>query len=88
MDLEHLRKKIDLVDEKIVHALSERKDIVRRIGEYKRKHGLEVFDPKREEKLFAKLREIAVKENLDEDFVLDIFKKIVEQSRKNQSAKN
>ena len=54
MDISDHRKRIDEIDSELIRLLDERMDIVKEIAEYKQAHGLEVFDPAREqEKLEA-----------------------------------
>lgn len=48
MAIEQLRKKVDLVDEKILSALNERSKIIKEIGLEKSKGGKAVYDPARE----------------------------------------
>lgn len=46
--LDDLRKKIDACDRKLLELFEERMAIVDEIGRCKRKHGLPIYDPKRE----------------------------------------
>ncbi len=54
-ELELLRKKIDLIDEKIVELLDERAQIALKIGEIKKRMGQPVYVPGRERVIFEKL---------------------------------
>lgn len=47
------RKQIDAVDLKIVDLLNERTEIVHRIGRIKRQFALPIYEPKREDQVFA-----------------------------------
>ncbi|MEQ1840327.1 MAG: chorismate mutase, partial [Verrucomicrobiales bacterium] len=55
MSLEELRIKIDAIDTDIIHLLNERADIVHEIGVIKKREGLEIYAPEREEKLLRSL---------------------------------
>ena len=58
MSIEDIRTKIDRVDRELLKLLSERAELVHEVGEIKRKEGLEIFAPDREEKLLRKLVEL------------------------------
>jgi len=47
------RQKIDAVDVKIVALLNERTEIVHEIGRIKRQYSLPIYEPKREDQVFA-----------------------------------
>lgn len=84
MDIEKLRKKINKIDEEIISLLVERVKIIKKIGEIKKEKGLEVFDKDREEEIIFKLKKKAEENGLNKDFVVDIYKKIIEESKKEQ----
>ena len=86
-DIEFYRDKIDLVDREIVNLLTERFEIARDIAELKKNIDIDVFDKKREEEIFAKLKDWAKELNLDEDFLRKIFELIIKESRKIQKDK-
>ena len=81
MSLEKFRRKIDTADREIIKLISKRMKISLAIGNYKKKHGMKIFDKKREEKLFADIRKIARKSGLDEKTAEKIFRIIVKESR-------
>ena len=55
MSLEDLRIQIDAIDTQIIRLLNERCDFVHEIGLIKKKEGLEIYAPEREEKLLRSL---------------------------------
>mgnify|MGYP006286862561 CR=1 FL=1 len=57
MDLEHLRSKIDAVDDHILQLLNNRYELVRQVAAVKRREGVDFFDPNREKTLLARLCE-------------------------------
>jgi 3-dehydroquinate dehydratase-2 len=75
-ELTQLREKIDKIDEEILRLFNERMDIAFQIGEYKKEHGLAVFDPVREqEKLSA----------INDPYAHKLFLTLFELSRECQS---
>lgn len=55
MSIESLRREIDRLDDQIVRLLHERARSVTRIAAKKRRHGLAIFDPAREEAILARV---------------------------------
>ncbi len=55
MPLSELRQKIDTIDDKLLALLNERADLVHEVGEIKKKDGLEIYAPEREEQLLQAL---------------------------------
>ena len=74
MPLEQLREKIDKVDSRIIALLEERVDLAKKIGEAKRKHGLPISDPNREQEVLIKVTE---KTKLNKGFVKKMFQGIM-----------
>ena len=81
MPLEQLREKIDRVDSRIVALLEERSDLAKKVGEAKRKHGLPMVDPKREQEVIIKVTE---RTKLNKGFVKNLFERIIEYCRENE----
>ncbi len=46
-----LRLKLDSIDERLMRLYSERMEVSKRIGAYKRENGMEIFDPEREKEV-------------------------------------
>ncbi len=55
MGLDEIRKKIDELDSELLRLLNERADLVHEVGEIKKKDGLEIYAPEREEALLQAL---------------------------------
>lgn len=72
-----LRKKIDNVDEKIVHLLKERMDLCKNIGAIKTKNGLSVKDHRREDEVYLHAMAKALECGLDPQKIEAIFKDII-----------
>jgi chorismate mutase len=72
-----LRKKIDVVDAKIVLLLKERMDICKSIGALKVKNGLAVKDHRREDEVYLHVMAKALESGLDPQKVEAVFKDII-----------
>ncbi|MFT5906040.1 MAG: chorismate mutase/prephenate dehydratase [Cryomorphaceae bacterium] len=55
MPLNDIRKKIDSIDSQLLNLLAQRVDCVHTVGEIKKKEGLQIYAPEREELLLQKL---------------------------------
>lgn len=55
MTLDEIRQHIDAIDTDIVRLLAERAELVHEVGNYKRRNGLEIYAPEREEALLQRL---------------------------------
>ena len=79
MTLDEVRTKIDSVDQELLRLLNERADLVHTVGEIKRKEGLEIYAPDREEKLLKKLIEVNSqrKGRLPEKSIRAIYREII-----------
>ena len=77
MSLEELRIKIDAVDTSIIHLLNERADIVHEIGVIKKREGLEIYAPEREEKLLRSLIAKGEGGRLPEESIRAIYREIM-----------
>mgnify|MGYP006300925203 CR=1 FL=1 len=76
MSIEDARKTVDEIDKDIVRLLSRRADAALRIGREKRKEGLPVCDPSREEDVLK--RALAMNEGpLDDGMLEGIYREIM-----------
>jgi chorismate mutase/prephenate dehydratase len=76
-DIQTLRKRVDLVDDQIIKALSERVKICHAIGEVKKEQGLPVRDKGRENEVYLKVKEKAAKFGLDSVQIEVLYREIV-----------
>lgn len=67
-ELERLRGSIDNLDAAIICMLAERFKVTQQVGLLKKERGLAPADPEREEQQIARLRDLAVRANLDPEF--------------------
>lgn len=84
-ELEQMRKKIDAIDQQVVDLLSKRQDQVKQVVALKKVHHLPVYHPAREEDLISSRRHQARTAGLDPDYVEELFRVILRQSRVEQS---
>ncbi|MDR2579991.1 MAG: chorismate mutase [Fibromonadaceae bacterium] len=78
-EIEALRKNIDSIEGQLISLLNERARQVLEIGRIKKKQGLPIVDSKRENLILNRV----VQKNpgpVSNDFLIDIFKKIIEES--------
>ena len=79
MSLEKARQEIDAIDQQLIRLLNERARYVHQIGEIKRKDGLDIYVPDREEKLLQKLAQLNRAEDglLTEKAIRAIYREIM-----------
>jgi monofunctional chorismate mutase len=80
-ELDRLRAAIDAVDKKILMLIGERVKLVLGVGEIKRKHGLAVYDPKRETEVLEQLVHQAT-DPLDAETIRRVFECLIAESRR------
>ena len=76
-DIKQLRKKIDEVDEQILHSLSKRTELCKSIGLVKKKQGIPIKDLPRENDVYTNIKEKAADLGLDPAQVETIYRQIV-----------
>jgi len=80
-----LRTDIDTIDSQILRLIAQRQIQVEKVVALKKQHNIPVYHPAREEDLISKLRISAEKTNLDPDFMEDLYRIILRQSRIKQT---
>jgi len=81
VDIDEIRKRIDLLDDVLLRILNERARLALEIGHVKKELGLPVFDPAREKRIFARMKG----DNpgpLDDGAVVRLFERVVDESRR------
>lgn len=76
MPLDDIRKKIDQIDQQLLDLLSERADLVHEIGTIKKKEGLQIYAPEREDALLKRLAAMN-KGRLPDRSILAIYREIM-----------
>lgn len=82
--LEELREQIDSLDERLVELLAQRRRVVEQVVQVKQQHALPTSHPAREENLISARRAQAVRAGLDPDYVEDLFRTVLRNSRVGQ----
>jgi chorismate mutase / prephenate dehydrogenase len=80
-----LRTRIDEIDSQILFLLAQRQAQVEKVVKLKKEHHIPVYHPAREEDLISTLRLQADRANLDPDFMEDLYRVILRQSRVKQT---
>ncbi len=80
MSLIKLRTKIDKIDNKLARLLNKRMDLSLEVAETKRKEGLSVYHPKREEEILNKVK----KSGKHGDYIAEIYRFLMACSREVQ----
>jgi chorismate mutase len=80
-DLEALRRSIDEIDSRLLALIEQRVRLVLAVGEYKREHGLAIYDPERERNLIERLTSEA-RAPLEQGTVRRIFERLIDESRR------
>ncbi|MBI2124187.1 chorismate mutase [Candidatus Pacearchaeota archaeon] len=83
-EMQRCRREIDRIDNKILCLLSSRIKIVKKIKKIKKQNNIKIIDRKREKEIFSKLIKKCSGLDLNKRFVMDLFKRIIKQSRKDQ----
>ncbi len=84
--LESLRSSIDRLDNELLELLAARMNVVREIGEYKKRHGMDVLQPNRWAELMSKRLSVGSKLNLNDEFIHTMFERLHDESLKTQTS--
>jgi chorismate mutase/prephenate dehydratase len=85
-ELEALRQELDRTDDRLVDLLAERQEAIRRVAALKARTSAPLRDVLREARQIARLAERARTRDLDELFVIRIFREIVDFSVRTQES--
>lgn len=85
-ELENLRQQLDAIDQEIVSLLARRQTEVERVVTLKKAHHIPVYHPAREEDLISHRRNQGFEAGLDPDYIEEIYRRILRQSRVEQTA--
>ena len=81
MEINEIRKRIDLLDDVLLRIFNERARLALEIGHLKKGLDLPVFDPSREKRIFTRMNE----DNpgpLDNGAIVRLFERVVDESRR------
>ena len=79
--LEEYRVLIDDLDRRIVDLLNQRTRVVENIGRVKRSAHLPIYEPKREDQVFANISHASADGPLTKEAVRRIFERIIDEMR-------
>lgn len=82
--LEEYRKQLDLCDAQLISLLEQRLAIIENIMGYKKQRGMQILQPERERQVRGMVKD-KVADNKFADEILDIYKYVVENSKKVQA---
>lgn len=85
--LKDRRKKIDLIDRRLLKLLNQRLHVALEIGKIKREMGEKVYDPKREKEVLRRLK-IKNRGPLKEKDLEKVFRTIMKVCRRSQKGVN
>ena len=83
MSIDDLRKKIDELDERLVELLNERAKCAREIGKIKHDLKMPIYEPRREESVFANVRH-SNRGPLPDGELIQVYERIIDVMRKLQ----
>ena len=81
-NIEKLRKEVDIIDCELVFLLAKRFKIAKTIISLKGRNGLPTKDIIREENILKEVGKLAKKLKISTEFIGDIFKKILKESKR------
>lgn len=86
LSLDALREEIDKIDEVIVRLLDSRARCAYAIGRVKQTQGLAIYEPQREARVIARVKELNAKLGgpLDEPAIVRLYERIMDEARRIQ----
>ena len=84
IELNWLRAEIDELDDRLWDTIAARMDVSRRIGEWKKTHGVSPFQPERYRQILTQCRQQAVQRGLESHFIEQLWNTIHEESLRQQ----
>jgi len=81
VEIDEIRKRIDLLDDELLRIFNERARLALAIGEIKKLLGLPVYDPAREKRIFLRMKE-SNPGPLDGGAIVRLFERVVDESRR------
>lgn len=82
--LENLRSRIAKIDSQIIQAIGERMYLSREIGQVKRAGRMDIEVKDVEEAVLSRAKSLGQESGLDEEFIENLFRLLIEHSKKEQ----
>ncbi len=79
-----LRARIDRIDSQIIELLGKRMGVARKLGIFKRRHGVSLFQPGRYEEILKNRVAEGARRELEEEFVTRVYQHIHEEALRHQ----
>lgn len=77
MELKEIREHLDRLDNIVVYVLAERMSFVEKVAQYKKEHGVQRYQPEREQQIIEEKRALAEEAGLNPDLVECLYKGII-----------
>ena len=80
MTIDDYRKEINRLDGELLRIFNQRAALALKIGEIKKEHGIAVYDPEREKRIFDAMS----RDNpgpLENDAIVRLFERVIDESR-------
>ena len=81
MTIDDYRKEINRLDSELLRIFNQRAAYALKIGEIKKKHGIPVYDPEREKRIFEAMSS-ANPGPLENDAITRLFERVIDESRR------
>ncbi|RLB64748.1 MAG: chorismate mutase [Deltaproteobacteria bacterium] len=81
MTIDDYRKEINRLDSELLRVFNERAALALKIGEIKKEHGITVYDPEREKRIFETMSK-ANPGPLENDAIVRLFERVIDESRR------
>ncbi|PLX90377.1 MAG: chorismate mutase [Desulfuromonas sp.] len=81
MTIDDYRREINRLDQDLLRIFNERAALALKIGEIKKEHGVPVYDPEREKRIFESM----ARENpgpLENEAIIRLFERVIDESRR------
>ena len=80
MDIHEIRDEIDRLDDELLQIFNRRSALAVKIGEIKKREGLRIYDPAREQEILRRLQ-ASNPGPLDNQAIVRLFERVIDESR-------
>ncbi len=84
--IKELRLEVDNIDEHLITLLGKRMEIVRKMGDLKRKNNISTLQPQRWKEIIASRLAAGTEQHLSDEFIFQLFQAIHEEAIQHQEA--
>lgn len=81
MTIDDYREEINRLDRELLRIFNDRATLALKIGEIKKEHGLPVYDPDRERRIFESMT-TANPGPLENEAIIRLFERVIDESRR------